>query len=89
MPADNPFQSYQRSASAPASDAFTVTPSDGTDLATVARGLFVGGAGNVNVVTLGGTTVMFPGVAAGTILPCGVTRVLATDTTATNIVALV
>lgn len=40
------------------------------------------------VVTRGGSSVTFTGVAAGSILPVAVNRVLATGTTATNIMAL-
>lgn len=71
----------------PARDASTVTPSDTTVLGGV-RGLFVGGAGNINVTTEGGTTLVFTGVAAGSIIPLRVVKVLSTSTTATNIVAL-
>lgn len=71
----------------PARDASTVTPSDTTVLGGV-RGLFVGGAGNINLETEAGTTLVFTGVAAGSILPVRVKRVLSTSTTASNIVAL-
>ena len=71
----------------PAFDAATVTPSDTTQLGGV-RGLFVGGAGNINLETEAGTTLVFTGVTAGSILPIRVKRVLSTSTTATNIVAL-
>ncbi|WP_108659256.1 spike base protein, RCAP_Rcc01079 family [Acuticoccus kandeliae] len=89
MPAEDPFKYHQRSTSSPAIDAFAVTPNDGADLTIAARALYVGGAGDLNVVTLGGTTVLFSGVSGGAVLPCGVSRVLATDTTATGIVGLV
>jgi len=72
---------------APAQEAIAVTPHD-TNNIDPARGLYIGGAGNVKVVTARGTTTTFVGVAAGSILPVGVTRVFSTDTTATNIVAL-
>ncbi|MBJ3775078.1 spike base protein, RCAP_Rcc01079 family [Acuticoccus mangrovi] len=89
MPAQDPFQLYQRGASAPAADAFSITPNDGTDLATAARAIYVGGGGDLAVVTLGGTSITFVSVAAGSVLPCSVARVLATNTTATDIVGLV
>jgi len=73
---------------APASNAFAVTPNDSTDLTHAARALFVGGAGNVKVDTLGGDTVTFTGVLAGFVLPVRVLRVYSTGTTATNIVAV-
>jgi len=89
MAAQDPFATRQRGASAPAIDAFAVTPDDGADLPIVARALYVGSSGDVNAVTLGGTTVRFKAVSAGGILPCSITRVLSTDTTASDIVALV
>jgi hypothetical protein len=68
--------------------AAAVTPSDTIDLGTVAQRLFVGGAGNLVVITVGGETVTFTGVTAGTQFALQVARVKATGTTATNIVAL-
>ena len=65
-----------------------VTPADATDLAEVARALYVGGTGNLSVVRLDGTTVAFVGVPAGTILPIRIRGVNQTGTTATDIVAL-
>ena len=70
---------------APAGDAFAVTPSDTTRL--YATALYVGGAGNVVVETEGGTEVTFNAVPVGAILPIRCARVLAA-TTATNILGL-
>lgn len=73
--------------SEPAVKVAAVTASDSTDLTGV-RGLHVGGAGNVVVRMVGDptTTVTISTVAAGTILPIRVTRVMAA-TTATAITA--
>ena len=71
-----------------ATHAQAVTTSDTVDLTNVSRGLFVGGAGNVVVIMADGTTVTITGVTAGTLLPIRVSRVKATGTTATNMVAL-
>lgn len=68
-------------------DAAAVTPSDSADIRTT-RGLWVGGGGNVKVDMAYGTTVTFSNVPAGTPLPVQVTRVYATGTTATLIVAM-
>lgn len=84
----DPFVTHGGSLDSPALHAAAVTPSDSTDLATTARGLYVGGAGNIAVTTAGGDDVTFTGVGAGTILPVRVARVKATSTTATAIVAL-
>jgi hypothetical protein len=73
----------------PADDAKAVTPSDGADLPDgEARSLYIGGTGNVEVVTRAGTTVTFHNAASGTVLPVRVVRVRAAGTTATNIRAL-
>jgi len=68
-------------------DARAVTTSDTTNIAPT-RGLYIGGAGNVVVDMAYGTTITFVGVQGGTILPVQVTRIYATNTTATSIVAL-
>lgn len=72
----------------PADGASEVTPSDGSDLATAARALYVGGSGDVKIDTPNGDTVTFQDVVAGSLLPVRANRVYATGTTATNIVAL-
>lgn len=72
-----------------------VTPSDansystafGTDYA-VARALYVGVTGNIVLLDAQGNTVTFSNVPAGAIIPIAHTRVNATSTTATNMVAL-
>lgn len=73
--------------SAPARDFRAVTPSDTVGFGH-ARGLYVGGAGNVVAVSLSGNVVTFTGVPAGTTLDIQCNRVNATSTTATSIVAL-
>ena len=65
-----------------------ITPDDSNDLATFARALWVGGAGNISLDTLDGTTILVSGVTAGTYLPVSTRRVRATTTTATLIVPL-
>jgi hypothetical protein len=50
--------------------------------------LYVGGTGNVSVVTIGGDIIVFNGVPAGTTLPIQVRRLRTTGTTATLINAL-
>lgn len=89
MPAVDGFETLKPGLTAPAEDAFAVTPNDGADLASVTRGLWIGVAGDVSVVTLKGTTVTLKGAPSGSLIPVRVARVRATGTTATNIVALV
>jgi hypothetical protein len=72
----------------PATRAAAVTPNDSTDLDAATRGLYIGTAGALTVITSGGDTVTLVAVPAGSILPLSVTRVLATGTDADDIVAL-
>lgn len=65
-----------------------VTPNDSVDLPAVSRALWVGGAGNVSVLTADGSTLTFSGVPAGHMLPIRATRVRSTGTTATLILAV-
>ncbi len=70
-----------------ADGATAVTPSDSTELSNV-RALYVGVAGDLAVVMKnGGAAVTFKNAPIGT-LPIRVTKVMATNTTATNILAL-
>ncbi len=73
----------------PAYFAAAVAPNDGSDLSIVTRGLYVGVSGNVSVLMAGdGGAVTFTAVPAGAVLPIAVSRVKATGTTATSIVAI-
>jgi hypothetical protein len=65
-----------------------ITASDSTVLSPVLRALYVGGAGNVAVRMLDGSTQTFVGVAAGTVLPIQIDKVMATNTTASSMVGL-
>lgn len=67
--------------------ASTVTPSDNTVLQPT-RGIYVGGAGNLAVTMVDGSTVTFTAISVGVIHDLSVSKVMATGTTATNIVAL-
>lgn len=70
----------------PAYGAFAITPSDSTVFE--ARSLYIGVSGDVAVRTPGRTaTVIFKSVPIG-VLPVRATQVLATGTTATNILGL-
>lgn len=81
---------FQPSLSGPAYNAAAITPSDTVDLSPIARGLYVGVTGDVNMElendTLG-TATLFKAMAVG-FYPFRVRRVHATSTTATNLVAV-
>ena len=69
-----------------------VNPSDSVDITGINPNtpatLFVGGGGDVVVITIGGSTLTLKNIADGSFLPIQVTRVKDTGTTATDIVAL-
>jgi hypothetical protein len=66
----------------------TVTPSDTVSLSAPTRALYIGVTGNISVQMYGnGATQIFSNVPVG-ILPVQVTRVNATGTTASSIVAM-
>jgi hypothetical protein len=67
--------------------AVAVTPNDSADLSFETKALWVGGAGNVSVITAAGDTVTFSGAQAGSYIIGRFARVRSTGTTATNIVA--
>ena len=70
----------------------SVTPSDTVDITGINPNtpatLFVGVGGDIQVITIGGSTLILKNIADGSFLPIQVTRVMATSTTATDIVAL-
>lgn len=83
------FANVQPSLSGPASSGFAITPADATDLAEATRCLYVGSGGNIAVVMVSGATLTLKGIGDGTLLPLRVKRVLATGTSAAEIVGLV
>lgn len=68
-------------------DGFAVTPDDNTPFAKKARLLYVGGTGDITLITPAGTTLLFKSVPVG-FFHVQASQVKATGTTATNIVAL-
>ena len=72
-----------------ASDAVAITKSNSTVYNPMPAALYVGTTGNVNLVTAAGTTVLFPSVPAGAILPVEFSQVLSTSTTASGFVGLI
>jgi hypothetical protein len=76
-------------ASAPAQDAYAITTSDSVNFSSPFRSIYVGGSGNIVVVTPSGTAITFNGALAGTVIPVAGLRVNTTSTTATNLVGLV
>jgi hypothetical protein len=84
----DPFDGHSQSLESPATIALQVAPDDAADLPMPSRALNAAQEGTVHVTTTGGTTATLY-IAAGVCLPVRVTRVWATGTTATGLVALV
>lgn len=88
MPKDD-YGSQADSVSSPSLAPFAITPDDTTDLTRIPKALWVGIGGDVNVQGVNNAApVLFQNVPNGFILPVRARRVLATNTTATGIVAL-
>lgn len=67
--------------------AWAITPNDDNDLTTQATGLWVGVSGDLKVILVGDTVaVTFKGAVGA--MPINVKRVLATGTTATDILGM-
>lgn len=84
----NRFAGNESGMNGVALDGVAITPSDTVDLTAYARALYIGGAGDVVVVTPAGTVLTFKGAVVGSTLPVAVRRVNNTSTTATNLVGL-
>ena len=84
----NPFQSRSPDLSGPAMDILPVTPSNVSDLPSVALALYVERGGVISFVTERSQTRLVE-VADFAVLPVATRRVNATGTTATGIHALV
>ena len=67
--------------------AVAVVKSDTVNFSRPTKGIYVGGVGNIVVIS-NGVAVTYTAVAAGTTLWVEATRVNSTSTTATNMVAL-
>lgn len=80
-------------------DWFPIVPSDTVDISAdstnnpdgylVCSGIFVGTGGNIALVEAGGSVTTFKNIANGQFLPVSARRVNATNTTATDLIALI
>lgn len=85
------FWGAARSLSSPGVRPFAITPHDTNELPLAARVLYVGTAGDINLVALEGdplVPVLFKNVDIG-IFPMSVVKVLATGTTAQHLVGII
>jgi hypothetical protein len=84
------YQGTETSDTTAAVDGFAITPNDGADQPEITRAIYVGVGGTIAVwMRFNATPLTFINVPSGTILPVKVIRVLATGTTATNLIGLV
>lgn len=74
---------------APAQDAFAITPSNSTNFNSSCRGIYVGVGGDITLVTPSNKTILFAAVPQGTILPVTCIRVNSSGTGASSLVGLV
>lgn len=82
------FKQYNPALNSPAEKAAAITPNDGADLAATTRAIYVGTAGDLAVILVDdANAVTFANVPVG-IIPIRARRVLATGTTASDLVAL-
>lgn len=80
--------SFEQGLSSPLTGLMAITPHDDNDITEACRALYVGVSGDVEVILKGDTTsVVLKDLAAGVWHPMQVTRVRATGTAATDIVA--
>ncbi|MEM9809700.1 MAG: hypothetical protein AAF788_00590 [Pseudomonadota bacterium] len=82
------FETFQTGLESPPSRGAAITPNDSADLPFAIRGLMVGGAGDVSVVTSAGDTVSLPALQPGVQYAILATRIRASGTSATGIVGL-
>lgn len=74
--------------SAPARQAFSITPNDTNPIVPLPKSIICGGAGNITLRAIDSSTPVTIPVAAGQQLDIRATLVLSTGTTATNIIGL-
>jgi len=84
----DPYAGATPGLTSPAIDGENVVPSDSSALNNVTRALYVGGGGDLQAELVSGRQVSFTALPSGAMLPLRLTRVLATGTTATGLVAL-
>lgn len=82
------FAELKTGLTSPAREAALITPDDTADLSAPSRAIFVGQSGNLAVQMVSGQTVTFANLQAGMVYPLRVARVLATGTTASDVLSL-
>lgn len=86
--ATDDFAGFSQGLDSPYRNAAAITPHDTNELANVTRAIYVGGAGNIVLVTAAGNEVTLSGCLAGHVYRVRAKQVKSTSTTATNLIAL-
>lgn len=82
------FSSFEANLISPARGGQQVTPSDSVDLTKLTKAVYVGQSGDLSVIMEDGSPLTFEAVAAGTLLPIRVSRVMSTGTSANGIIGV-
>tara|TARA_R110002020_G_scaffold376130_3_gene587304 strand:+ start:26400 stop:26678 length:279 start_codon:yes stop_codon:yes gene_type:complete len=85
---DDTDRTWPSGLNTPADNAAAIVPHASTDMTNWCRGIYVGVAGNIAVVTVNDQVVNFLGATAGSVIPICAKRVNAVNTTATDLVAI-
>jgi len=80
------FKTFKPHLNTPAENAFTITI--GTEFNYATRAIYVGVGGDVEIITIDGTTVLFKNAQSGQIIPVRARNISASNTTATDLVGL-
>ena len=83
------FSGFTHGLTAPLRGGFDITPDDTSELSEVTRAVYVGQGGDMAIELSGGGSVVLKGLKPGVIYPLRLARVLATGTTATDLVGMV
>lgn len=75
----------QQGATVAATRIKAITPNNDQEIGVVNRAIYVGGAGDIKVMTYGGDIVTITGVPAGALLPLSVKFIYSSGTSATYI----
>ena len=83
------FKNYPTNIDSVCDNAYPIVPNDNDDLTSATRAIFIGETGDLKIELVNSTEpVVLKNVAAGSVLPMRIKKVFGTETTATNLIAL-
>lgn len=93
MPVVAALRQQNEQHNSPAQEAFAITPSDTDELVYVTRFIYVGVTGDIKLAMMndcnGAGTILLKAAQAGSVIPIRARKVLATGTTATDLIGLI